>query len=306
MSTPAGAANAAAGERTWTILELLRWTTKHFSEVGIESARLDAECLLAFALEITRLDLYLQFEKSATAAERQRLRELVRRRAAERVPVALLTGRKEFWSLNLEVSHEVLVPRPETEVLVSAALDRLPEAEAEYRVLDLGTGSGAIALALASERPKARVVATDISSSALQIARQNAEQLRLYERVELREGELFDPVRGESFDLVVSNPPYVERSRQEQLPPELAHEPEVALFGGDDGFAVLRPLVAGVGELLVPGGWAVVEIGEGQDQVVAQWFRDAGLEAIQIHHDLARRPRAVAGRRKATNLSGED
>ncbi len=306
MSTPVGAASPEAGDRPWTILELLRWTTKYFSEVGIDSPRLDAECLLAFALEITRLDLYVQFEKPATAAERQHFRELVRRRAAERVPVALLTRRKEFWSLDLEVSCEVLVPRPETAVLVTAALDRLPNADAEYRVLDLGTGSGAIALALASERPKAQVVATDISSSALQIARRNAEQLRLYERVELREGELFDPVRGESFDLVVSNPPYVERSRQEQLPPELAHEPAAALFGGNDGFAVLRPLVAGVGELLVPGGWAVVEIGEGQDQVVAQWFRDAGLEAIGIHHDLARRPRAVTGRRKATDVFGED
>lgn len=288
---------AAAPEKTWTVLELLRWTTKYFTDAGIDTARLDAECLLAFALESTRLELYLQFEKPVTPDERTRFRQLVKRRASERVPVAQLSGQKEFWSLPLLVSADVLVPRPETELLVQAALDRLPEVDREYRVLDIGTGSGAIALAIASERPHARVVATDISPSALQIAAANAEQLQMGERVQLRQGDLFEAAGGEHFDLVVSNPPYVARSERVDLPPELAHEPEVALFAGEDGLDVLRPLVAGVGEVLAPGGWAVVEVGVGQQDVVTQWFRDAGLTAVEIHHDLARCPRAVTGRR---------
>jgi release factor glutamine methyltransferase len=135
--------------RTWTLLELLRWTTEHFQRRGIETPRLDAECLLAHALGMDRLRLYLEFEKPVLAEERARFRELVRRRADERVPVALLTGRREFWSLLLRVTPDVLVPRPETETLVEVALGLLPDSESEARILDLGTGSGAIALALA-------------------------------------------------------------------------------------------------------------------------------------------------------------
>ena len=289
--------SADSQERTWTVLELLRWTTRYFGDAGIETARLDSECLLAFALGITRLDLYVQFEKPVMAGERQAFRELVRRRASERMPVALLTGHKEFWSLDLEVGPEALVPRPDTEVLVTAALDLMPKAEGEYRILDLGTGSGAIALALASERPKSQVVATDISAPALQIAASNAEKLHLDERVQLKQGDLFQPVLGESFDVVVSNPPYVQRAQQAELAPELAHEPEVALFAGEDGLDVIRPLVAGVSEVLEPGGWLAVEFGAGQEKDVAQCFQDAGLSEVALHHDLAGRPRVVTGRR---------
>ena len=287
-------------DKSWTVLELLRWTTKYFQDAGIETARLDAECLLAFALEASRLELYVQFEKSVTPEERSRFRELVKRRAGDRVPVAQLTGQKEFWSLPFRVSAEVLVPRPETEVLVQAVLDRLPDPEGEYRVLDVGTGSGAIALAIAKERPKAQLVATDISLSALQIATANAEQLQVAERVQLRQGDLFEAVAGERFDLVVSNPPYVAGSSRGDLPPELAHEPEEALFGGEDGFEILRPFVVGVAEVLELEGWAVVETGADQTETVAQWFRDAGYCEVEILRDLARLPRGVTGRLTAT------
>jgi release factor glutamine methyltransferase len=290
--------SAASPEKTWTVLELLRWTTKYFAEAGIESARLDAECLLAFALGSSRLDLYVQFEKPVMADDRARFRELVKRRAGERVPVAQLSGQKEFWSMSLQVSPDVLVPRPETEVLVQAALDRMPDKEGAYRVLDVGTGSGAIALAIASERPQARVVATDISPSALQIAAANAEELHVGERVQFLQGDLFEAVGGERFDLVVSNPPYVARSEQDRLEPELAHEPEVALFAGEDGLDVLRPFAAGVASVLEPGGSAAVELGVGQQDEVATWFREAGLVDVAIHHDLARNPRCVTGRRE--------
>ena len=194
-------------ERVWTVLDLLRWTTDHFASRGIDTPRLDAEVLLAYALECDRLRLYVEYEKPVEEPERARFRALVQRRADERIPVALLTGTREFWSLSFEVTPDVLVPRPETETLVTAALERLPDAEAELRVLDVGTGSGAVALALATERPKARVVATDLSAAALAVAGRNAERLGLADRVAFAEGDLFEPLAGERFDLVISNPP---------------------------------------------------------------------------------------------------
>ncbi|MBW2272240.1 MAG: peptide chain release factor N(5)-glutamine methyltransferase [Deltaproteobacteria bacterium] len=292
-------ADAGGSQQTWTVLDLLRWTAQHFESRGIETARLDAELLLAHALGTSRLRLYLDFEKPVLEEERARFRELVRHRASERVPVSQLLGEKEFWSLNLKVSSDVLTPRPDSETLVSAALDRLPDPDGAYRVLDIGTGSGAIALAIAHERPKAMMTATDISTAALQIAGVNADQLQLSDRIRFLEGSLFEPVRGEEFDLVVSNPPYLARSEAGELPPELDHEPEEALFGGEDGFALLRPLVGAVVAHLVDGGGFAVELSPGQEDSVAQWCMEAGLVEIETLRDLARQPRVVAARRGA-------
>ena len=288
---------AAAAPRTWTVLDLLRWTTQHFSERGIETPRLDAECLLAFALGCDRLRLYVDYEKPVEEAERARFRELVRERAGERVPVALLTGRREFWSLPLRVTRDVLVPRPDTETLVAAALERFPDRDAEIAVLDVGTGSGAIALAIASERPKARVTATDLSAAALAVARDNAAALQLEDRVRFLEGSLFEPVAGESFDLVVSNPPYVAERDRATLPPELRHEPASALFAGPDGTDLLRAIAAQVGEVLAPGGAVLVELDPRQADAMFAWLREAGLAEIAVHRDAAGRQRVVSARR---------
>jgi release factor glutamine methyltransferase len=289
------AAQRAAGERSrkaWTILELLRWTTRHFAERGIETARLDAECLLAHALGVERLRLYLDFEKPVCAAERAAFRELVRRRAAERVPVAQLVGRREFWSMPLRVNGAVLVPRPETESLVEAALERLP-AQRATRVLDLGTGSGAVALALARERPLAQLTATDVSEAALELARENADELRMGDRIRFLAGRLFEPVAGERFDLVVSNPPYVAESQRNELPPELGHEPPQALFAGPDGTEVLAALVRGVRAVLAPGGALALEVAPEQAPRVAGWCREQGLLDVTTRRDLAGRERVV-------------
>ncbi len=301
-----GTAEDASEARPWTVLELLRWTTQHFASREIESARLDAECLLAFALGRSRLELYLDFEKPVEADARSRFRELVRQRGSQRIPVSQLVGRKEFWSLSLKVSCDVLTPRPETESLVAAALAALPEHHRAYRVLDLGTGSGAVALAIASERPAAQITATDISYAALQIAAANADELRLRDRIGLLQGRLFAPLRPASFDLVVSNPPYLARSVSAGLAPELAYEPEEALFGGDDGLAVLRPLVAQVSEVLRPGGVVAVEIDPGQAECVTAWCGQAGLEGMEIGQDLARRPRVVVARRPESNFGSAE
>jgi release factor glutamine methyltransferase len=284
-------------DRLWTVGDLLRWTTGHFAERGIETPRLDAECLLASALGTDRLRLYLDHDMPVEEAERARFRRLVRSRSALRVPVAQLTGVKEFWSLRLAVTGDVLVPRPETETVVAVALDLFPDRDAELRILDLGTGSGAIALALAGERPKARVTATDLSGAALAVAAGNAERLGLADRIRLVEGPLFEPVRGERFDLLVSNPPYLAEAEAAGLAPELAHEPRQALFAGGDGCAVLRPLVAGAAEVLEPGGAAVIEVAPGQAEAVAGWLASAGFDSPRVHRDLAERPRVVTARR---------
>jgi release factor glutamine methyltransferase len=284
--------------KNWTILELLRWTTEHFAKQGIETARLDAECLLAHSLGVERLKLYVDFDKPLAAEERGGFRELVRRRADERVPVSQLVGRKEFWSLSLAVTKDVLTPRPETETLIEAALELAPGLDSEMAILDIGTGSGAVALALARERPKARVTASDISPAALAVARGNAERLELAGRVRFVEGDLFAPLAGERFDLVVSNPPYLSNAPGTAHAPELAHEPAAALFAPEQGLAVLRALAQGVSAHLVSGGAAAFEVSPEQADRVAGWCREAGLLDVAQRRDLARRVRVVSGRRR--------
>ncbi len=293
-----GDARAATSDRdrTWTVLELLRWTTDYFKRAGIDSARLDAELLLAHALGCPRLRLYVDYEKPVLPAERDRFRALVRSRAVERVPVSILLGEREFWSLPFKVTRDVLTPRPDTETLVEAALSKLKTPGQRPRILDLGTGSGAIALSLASELPEAELVATDLSQAALQIAAENADRLQQKERVRFLHGDLFEPVAGERFDLVVSNPPYVARRDEGKLPPELAHEPEMALFAGEDGLDVIRRLVAGAGAHLSAGGWLLIELSPEQAVTVEQELISAGFVDVERRFDLARRPRVVGGR----------
>lgn len=282
--------------KSWTVLELLQWTKSHFASCGIETAQLDAECLLAHALDMPRLELFLTYDAPVSGTDRAVYRDLVRRRANERVPVAQLTGHKEFWSLPLKVTRDVLVPRPDTETLVSASLDRLPDRDGAYRVLDLGTGSGAVALAIAVERPKAHLVATDISQAALEIARENADRNGVAKRIEWACGPLFEPVSEQRFDWIVSNPPYVAESQREDLPPELAHEPAEALFSGEDGTTMLADLIAAAPGMLRPGGGVAVELAPEQADSVSEWCGAAGFVDVAKHRDLARRVRVVSAR----------
>ncbi len=289
-------ARPAEAQRVWTVLGLLRWTTEHFAARGLDSPRLDAECLLAFALGIDRLRLYLEFDKPVGAEERSRFRALVRRRAAERVPVAQLTGTREFWSLPLSVTRDVLVPRPETETLVEAALAQVADREAEVRILDVGTGSGAVALALAKELRSARITATDRSEAALVVAARNAERLGFADRVRCVAGSLYAPVAGERFDLVVSNPPYLAEAEAASLAPELACEPREALFAGPRGDEVLCALVDGAREILSPGGCLALEVAPAQAEAIRQRCAEHGFTDARRIRDLAGRERVVAAR----------
>jgi release factor glutamine methyltransferase len=243
---------------------------------------LDAQLLLAHALGTTRGRLLSHPELVVEAPAARRYAALIARRAAGE-PLAYLTGTRDFWSLRLTVSPAVLVPRPETELLVERALGL--RAAREGRVVDLGTGSGAVALALASERPHWQLTATDMSAEALAVARANAAQLGI--RVEFREGSWFEPLAGRRFDLVVSNPPYVAADDPAMRSGALAHEPRVALTPGADALACLRAIVHAAPQHLVRGGWLLLEHGAQQGEAVRAELVLAGFSYVRSHRDLA-------------------
>ena len=269
-----------AGEAAWTLLKLLSWTSDYFASRGIEHPRVDAEILLAWSLGLRRIDLYVQYDKPMTQQELVRFREIVKRRA-RREPVAYITGEQEFWSLGLKVSPAVLIPRPETECLVETALTVLSQDEAPgaRKILELGTGSGAVILALASERPGDILFATDQSGEALAVARDNARMLGVDQRISFLWGDWFVPVdrAGDSFDLIISNPPYIRRSDISNLQPEIHRfEPNAALDGGPDGIECLRHIIDTAPNYLRPGGYVVLEIGHNQKALLAKVIDQTG------------------------------
>jgi release factor glutamine methyltransferase len=284
--------------KIWTILELINETTGYFKKKSIESARLDAELLLAHCLNIERIQLYIAFERAVTEAELSLFRDMVRRRAAGE-PVAYLTGYREFWSLKIRVRHGVLIPRPETELLVEEAIKLLKPWDREAVILDLGTGSGAIAIALAGEIKNSVMYAADISPAALEVARRNIEAQGLTGRIRLVCGNGLAFVKqGELFDLIVSNPPYICSRDMETLAPEIKnHEPREALDGGEDGLRLYRQWIPQMPALLRSGGWAVFEIGSEQALSVSQLFRDAGFSDVTTVKDYAGHNRAVIAQR---------
>ncbi|MCA9524276.1 MAG: peptide chain release factor N(5)-glutamine methyltransferase [Myxococcales bacterium] len=283
---------SASPPRQWTIRDVLEWTRGHFGQKGIESARLDAELLLAHTLRKDRVQLYIDYDKPLHDDELTRYRELVKRRA-QRTPVAYLTGERDFWSLSFRVDPRVLIPRPETEVLIEVALERVDRRQTPtMRVLDVGTGSGILATVLAKELG-ASVVAVDISADALEVARQNAERHGVAERIELRQGSLV-PTDGGPFDLIVSNPPYIPRADLATLMPEVSRfEPTLALDGGDDGLELIGALIVGAAQRLSVDGLLIFEFG-GREQVPAIEALVAttvGLELLEIRKDYAGEPR---------------
>ena len=259
---------------------------------GSGSAALDAEILVAKALGVSRAALAADPGRALRAEELLTLESLARRRLAGE-PVAYLTGRREFWSLELEVTPDVLVPRPETELLVERTLAAIAGA-GRPAVLDLGTGSGAIALAVASARPDAVVTATDASAAALAVARRNALRLGL-PNLRFVEGAWYAPIAGARFDAIASNPPYVAAGDVSLV--ALAHEPMLALAAGREGLEALAEVVAGARAHLVPGGALLVEHGSGQGAAVRRLCADAGLEGIETLADLAGHDRVTEGRR---------
>jgi release factor glutamine methyltransferase len=282
---------------TWTVLDVVRWTTARFAERGLGTPRLDAELLVAHVLKLPRVQLYVQFERVLAPEELASLRDLIKRRQSGE-SIAYLTGHKEFWKFDFAVDARVLVPRPDTETLIEEALARLPAAAegVASRIADVGTGSGALAITLAKLRADAAVFATDVSPAALEVARANAE--RLGAAVTFVEGDLAAPLAAHApFTLLVANLPYIPSGDLPSLPADVRSEPALALDGGPDGLDLVRRLVAEAPALLAPGGALALEIGDGQAEATGALLTAAGFTDVQSRKDLAGVERVVSGRK---------
>lgn len=272
----------------WTILRVLDWTRDFFKSKDIESARLDAEVLIAHVLKLQRVMLYAHFDRPLAADELAGIRALVKRRAA-REPVAYLTQSREFWSLDLEVDASVLVPRPDSEVLVEICLKRIEEIKSPY-IADVGTGSGCIALALAQDRKDANIIAFEISESAIRIARKNISRLQVSDRVQVIKSDLLSAHAQSDtrFDLIAANLPYIPSGDIQTLSPEVKdHEPLLALDGGQDGLDLIRKLIHSAKNHLKPGGIIVLEAGFDQHEAINMLLGKSEFTSIEIRKDYA-------------------
>ena len=265
--------------REWTISTLLAWTGQYFRDKGVDNPRLDAEVLLSHVLGKDRLYLYVNFDQPLTDGELATYRSLVKERA-RRLPVAYIIGRKEFMGLSFIVAPAVLIPRPDTEILVEAALARLQDSEATD-VLDLGTGSGAIIISILTRCLQARGVAVDIAADALVVAAANAERHGLIDRLELCRGDLFGPVADKRFAAIVSNPPYIAEGDLANLQPEVRFEPRLALAGGTDGLELYRRIIRQAPGYVKPGGFVALEAGAGQAAHIAALADEGRFFALE-------------------------
>jgi release factor glutamine methyltransferase len=286
----------------WTIQKLLNWVTEYLTSKGIESPRLSAELLLSYVLELKRIDLYTQFDKQVPQDQLDKLHELVKR-AGLYEPVAYLTGKTEFYSLELDITSDCMIPRPETELLVQRAIEFLRTRSGIQYVCDLCTGSGCIAVAIAKNFLDARVTATDISAAALEVAARNTEKHRLKEQVRLLCGDLFEPIIQQldvsQFDLIVCNPPYVSTVEYEKLDKNVKdYEPQSALLAGEDGMDIYRKIVEKVDDFLKPGAALILEIGYAQGPAVRELLEQtSALAEIKIEKDFHDNDRIVTAQK---------
>lgn len=281
----------------WTIGRVVLWVAQDLRNRGVDAPRLDAELMVAKVLNFRRIDLYLRWEQPLEAAELGAVRAMAERRR-KREPLAYILGEREFFGRKFNVDARVLVPRPETELVVELALGALdalgPDAHGVLRALEVGVGSGAIAVTLAAERAGLIVDAVELSEAAAMVARANAVQHGVSERVKVLDGSVYGPVKEERYAVVVSNPPYVNRAEVDGLMPEVSrYEPRLALDGGDDGLDVIRSLLNGARRVLRPNGKIVMEIGDGQGEAARALAETAGLRDVAVKNDLAGRERVL-------------
>lgn len=285
---------------SWTVLSVLSWTAQHFEKHGLESPRLDAEVLLAFVLGLPRVQLYVQFDRPLNAQERASYRSLVSRRLLGE-PVAYLLGEREFYGMKFLVSPDVLIPRPETELLVDLLLEELSKKQQDphspLTLLDLGTGSGCIPITLASKTPTLRALGADISDGALKVASQNALKQGVEGRVRFEKIDFFSEEVPfsllEKFDFIVSNPPYIPTRKMEDLARELHFEPRSALDGGPDGLSCYPAVLKLARRFLKPEGFVFLEIGEDQTGPIREISESLGYQFFQVFSDLAGWPRVL-------------
>lgn len=290
-------ATASNPPRVWTVRDVVTWTTDDLRKRGIDSARVDAELIVAHALGIERLKVVLSPDRELTNEELETIKALVKRRRAFE-PIAYLRGTRDFYGRSFRVDARVLVPRPDTETLIDVALDRLRGRDFGARVVDLCTGSGCVAITLKLERPTIGVDATDLSADAIAVARDNAQRLGAVTNVRFAIGDLFAPLGDAkaTYDLVVANPPYIATSEVASLQPDIRdHEPKLALDGGGDGLDVVRRIVRAAPARLRSGGALAIEVGAGQSPSVVALFESAGLSDVRANKDYGGIERVVSG-----------
>ena len=276
-----------------SIRDILTQATQQLTAAGVDTAALDSRLLLEAAAGLSREQILLRSDSELDATALARFNAFVARRT-QREPVSHILGHKEFWGLDFKVSRDTLTPRPDSETLIEWVIRRFPDRTHPLKLLDLGTGTGCLILALLSEYSQAAGVGIDLSDQALAIASENAQRLGFNERVRFEKGDWTEGLEG-SFDLVVSNPPYIEDAEIERLAPEVArYEPMLALSGGGDGMKDYRRIAKGIGRLLKPEGMVAVEIGEGQTNAVSEVFSQAGFERLEVARDLAGIERVLA------------
>lgn len=292
---------SAAAADVWTVQRILEWTTGFLKQKGVESARLEAELLLAHARGCQRIRLYTDFDAIVTDEQRSRMREMVQRRA-KREPLAYLVGNREFYGRSFEVGHGVLIPRPETETLIDVCLEYIPR-DSEYVIAEVGFGSGCVSITLARQCPGLRVLATDISERAMEFSTRNVARHGVPDRVELLHGNCLIPVAERlaalqlpaKLDGIVSNPPYIRIDEMETLQPEVGlHEPAEALLAGADGLDVVRKIIAESISLLKSGAFIAFELDPAQCRTVVGLLESSGFSEAQIRRDLNGHNRVVA------------
>lgn len=274
-----------------TARDLLALSTDYLAKQGCSSARLDAEVLLAHALQFDRVKLYMNIDRPLETEEIATYRRLIAYRG-KRIPVAYLTGSKEFYNHTFVVNKHVLIPRPETELLVDQAVvlaGQFPMPQ----ICEIGTGSGIIAVSIALKLPLARIWAVDVSQAALEIAKANADKLQVSDRITLVESNMFMNVPQQKYDVICSNPPYIPSEQLGKLAVELRYEPEIALDGGADGLDYLRSLIEQAPEYLLPGGFLITEIGFDQGSKVIELATESGFNYCRIVQDYAQKDRVV-------------
>jgi len=285
----------------WTIQKLLNWTTEHFTNKGIDSPRLSAELLLSHVLAMKRIELYTHFDKAVDKQQLDRLHDLVKR-ASQNEPVAYLVGKTEFYSLELDIAPDCMIPRPETELLVERAIEFLRTRSGIQLVCDLCTGCGCIAVAIAKNYPDADIIATDICDAALNIAAKNIEKHKLKTRIKLLCGDLFDPIVPQldtgKFDLIVCNPPYVSAAEFEKLDSNVKdYEPKLALFAGVDGLDIYRKIAEKVEQFLKPDAALMLEVGYNQGKAVRELLEQSGyFNQITVEKDFHNNDRIVTAK----------
>ncbi|MBF0381563.1 MAG: peptide chain release factor N(5)-glutamine methyltransferase [Magnetococcales bacterium] len=288
--------SSSPSEQPWTIRRLIQWGSEWLGKHDIENPRLDVELLLADALALTRMDLFLDMDRPLIQEELGAFKSRIKRRS-QREPVAYIVGVRGFWKQDFHVNSSVLIPRPETETLIDSVLSLYSQRDTKLNILDIGIGSGAILFSLLNEFPNASGDGVDISKDALEVAAKNRDKFSLKERVSLFAGDLTSPLSTNTkYDLIVSNPPYIVTQELDNLQAEVKDkEPRLALDGGGDGLAIYRPLIPQGYKLLKKSGRLIVEIGFDQGKSVSDLFSQVGFKEVSVVKDYGQRDRVVIG-----------